>query len=65
MRAIADATGGTYDASPDEVVAPAPTTVPRTTLLWPCFLASAAVIFVIDVVARRLPNGANSRGKIS
>jgi len=54
LRAIAEATGGTYDTSPDEVVAPSPTTVPRTTLLWPCFLASAAVIFVIDVATRRL-----------
>jgi len=55
LQAIADATGGSYDTSPAEVVAPSPTTVPRTTLLWPCFLASAAVIFVIDVAARRLP----------
>lgn len=65
LRAIAQATGGTYDASPAEVAAPSPTTVPRTTLLWPCFLASAAVILVIDVAVRRVPNGANYRGKRS
>jgi len=55
LQAIAEATGGSYDTSPDEVVAPSPRTVPRTTLLWPYFLASAAVIFVIDVATRRLP----------
>ncbi|HUT89449.1 MAG TPA: VWA domain-containing protein [Thermoguttaceae bacterium] len=61
LRAIADATGGSYDASPAQVVAPSPTTVPRTALLWPCFLASAAVMFVIDVAARRLPRRRSTR----
>jgi len=65
LRAIADVSGGAYDPSPDEVVAPSATTVPRTTLLWPCFLASAAVIFVIDVAVRRVPNRATNRGQMS
>jgi len=65
LRAIADATGGTYDPSPDEVVAPSATTVPRTTLLWPYFLASAAVIFVVDVAVRRVPKRAKTRAQMS
>jgi Mg-chelatase subunit ChlD len=55
LRAIAETTGGSYDPEPAAVVAPSERTVPRTTLLWPFFLASAAVVLVLDLAVRRMP----------
>lgn len=54
LRAIAEATGGTYDPKPAALLEPSEDTVPRTTPLWPCLLTSAAVIFVIDLAVRRM-----------
>ncbi len=62
LRAVAEATGGSYDPQPAAVVAPSQRTVPRTTLLWPYFLASAAVILVVDVAVRRMPRGRSGQG---
>ena len=64
LRAIAEATGGSYDPQPAAVVAPSQKTVPRTTLLWPYFLASAAVILVVDLAVRRMPRAACPPGPI-
>ena len=62
LRAIAEATGGTYDPkSAAALLNPSEGTVPRTTLLWPYLLTSAAVIFVIDLATRRMPRGRSTR----
>lgn len=61
LRAIAEATGGVYDPRPAALAAPTDRTVPVTVLLWPYFLAAAMLIFVIDVIVRRLPR-MNGRG---
>ena len=54
LRAIADVSGGRFDAKPAEVFAAPDETVPRTTLFWPYLLAGAAVVFVIELALRRL-----------
>jgi len=61
LRAIAEATGGVYDPSPAALAGPASRTVSETIFLWSYFLIAALVIFVIDVVVRRLPR-MNGRG---
>jgi len=54
LRSIAEATGGRYDPRPADVLVSPQRTVPRTTPLWPYLLAAAALIFLADVVLKRI-----------
>lgn len=55
LQRLAQTTGGQYDPRPEEVCAwPAPAGR-RSVPLWPLFVKSALVWFVIDVALRRLP----------
>jgi uncharacterized membrane protein len=53
LRAIAERTGGRYDPTPEEAMAPDGRTVPRTFWLWPWLLGAAMVGLVLDVAIKR------------
>jgi Mg-chelatase subunit ChlD len=54
LRSIAQATGGRFEPRAEALFAPTPRTVPRATPLWPYLVASAALLFVLDVTLRRI-----------
>ncbi|MBX9583070.1 MAG: VWA domain-containing protein [Gemmataceae bacterium] len=54
LRAVAEASGGTYDLAPEAAFAPDERTAGRPVPLWPYLLAAALVIFVADVALRRI-----------
>ncbi|MGD0900110.1 MAG: VWA domain-containing protein [Thermoguttaceae bacterium] len=53
LRAIAQRTGGRYDPTPAEAMAPSGRTVPRTFRLWPWILGAVLLGLVLDVAVKR------------
>ncbi len=55
LKQLADTTGGLYDPTPEELLDINPDKiVHRAVPLWPYLLTAAAMIFVLDVLLRRL-----------
>lgn len=54
LRRISESTGGKYQATPDDVFDTSGESVSVYTPLWPWLAASALVLFVLDVLLRRL-----------
>jgi uncharacterized membrane protein len=54
LRAIARASGGTYQPAPEEVFAERDRTARQALPLWPYLVTAAACLFVCDVALRRL-----------
>ncbi len=57
LKAVARATGGSYDPKPEEIFADDGRRVDRVEELWTYLLMAALVLFVIDVVLRRMRFG--------
>ena len=54
LRSVAAVSGGVYDPAPAAVFAPDGRTVERVTPLWSPLVLSALLLFVVDVILRRL-----------
>jgi len=54
LRAIAEASGGSFDPSPAEVIADDGRTAPRTFRFWPPLLVCVLLLLVVDVALKRL-----------
>jgi len=57
LRAIAEASGGRYDPSPADVLAPDGRTAPRTFRFWPLLLVCALLLLIADVALKRVELG--------
>jgi uncharacterized membrane protein len=53
LREIAERTGGRYDPTPEEALAPSGQTVPQTFWLWPWLLGAMLTGLVVDVRLKR------------
>ena len=53
LESIATGTGGVLNPEPEQVFVETNRTTPRPTPLWPCLIATAACLFVLDVAIRR------------
>ena len=54
LKSIAKTTGGTFAATPADVVQQGEDSVPRSAPLWPLLLAIAALLLLVDVSLKRL-----------
>jgi hypothetical protein len=54
LQEIADATGGRYNPTIEDLFAPSERTVQRRLALWPYLLMAALGLFVVDVFLRRI-----------
>jgi hypothetical protein len=55
LREVAERTGGRYDPTPAEALAPSGQTVPQTFWLWPWLLGAVLTGLVVDVRLKRGP----------
>lgn len=53
LNTLAEASGGLLNPAPDQTLLATNQTTPRPTPLWPCLVATAACLFVLDVALRR------------
>ncbi len=54
LRQLAEATGGRFDPSPEEVFLPLGTSGRKVTRLWPLLVIAASLLSVLDVALRRI-----------
>ncbi len=54
LREVADASGGRFNPTPEELFKPTGATASRPTPLWPWLLAIAAFLLILDVALRRI-----------
>jgi uncharacterized membrane protein/uncharacterized protein YegL len=61
LKRIAESSGGRYDASPQQVVAPDDRSAREPFPLWPWILMAALCLFIADVALRRIEFGSTRR----
>jgi hypothetical protein len=54
LKHIAEVSGGKFDPKPEEVFAAGETSVPVKTMLSPYLLAGALLVFMLDLMRKRM-----------